>query len=174
MARTVSFGGPVAVLALLVLAIVFASPAVAENTFRESDANAFVQLDRTALALSKDMHNSTHILGQSREFDQAQCLGELENVLRSTEDALSSAHDLVSLSAQMMDPMDEALVNLTLADNASIAVRQLAESRRYALSQGSLCSTSAVVNTYAQKVAAITDSATVLFDRIRGLLPRRP
>jgi hypothetical protein len=155
-------------LALLALAAVIASPAAAANTFKESDADAFLQLEKSALALHKDINNAMGILGQSREFDQTSCLSELENALVSIMDGLSSAQDLVSLSAEMRDSVDERTVNITLAGNASIAMKELAEDRRHALAQGALCSSSALVNTYAQKIAAITDRATMLFNGINN------
>jgi len=99
MTRTSPFRTPAAVLALLT-AVVIASPAASANTFNQSDADAFVQLEKSALALHKDINNAMGILGKSREFDQTSCLSELENSLVSIMDGLSSAADLVGLSAQ--------------------------------------------------------------------------
>jgi hypothetical protein len=166
MTRTRPFRTPTAVLALLALAAVIFSPAAAANTFKYSDADAFLQLDEAALALHKDINNAMTILGKSREFDQASCLSDLENVLLSVDARLSSVSALVRLSAQMRDSMDETTVKFTLALNASTAMKELAEDRRYALAQGAICSTSALVNTYAQKAAAITDKAALLFGSI--------
>jgi len=178
MTRASPFRTPAVVLALLAFVAVMASPAAAGNTFRESDANAFPQLAKSALALHSDINNAVTILRQSRELDQVYCLFELENALDSTEGVLSSAYDLVRLSALMRDSLDEAFVNVTLASNASIAMKQLALDRRHALAQGALCSASALVNTYAQKTAAITDRATALFSdinhRLGQLLQHQP
>jgi hypothetical protein len=178
MTRNDRFRTPAAALALLALAVVVVSPAAGANPFRESDADTFLHLQKSALLLYGDVNNGMGVLGQRGEFDQASCLSELENALVSIMDVLSSAYDLVKLSAGMRDSLDEATINVTLAVNARIAMKQFAEDRRHALAQGALCSTSALVNTYAQKTAAITDEATVLFsainNRIGWLVQHRP
>jgi hypothetical protein len=179
MTRTIPFPTPAAVALLLALAVIItASPAASANTFNQSDADAFVQLEKSALALHKDINNAMGILGKSRELDQTSCLSELENSLVSIMDGLSSAADLVGLSTQMRYSVDEVTVNITLASNASIAMKELAEDRRHALAQGALCSNSALVNTYAQKTAAITERASVLFNginnRVGWLIHHRP
>jgi hypothetical protein len=179
MTQTISFRTPAAVFALLALVAVIASPVAAANTFRESDADAFRQLGKNALTLHRDINDSMSVLGQSREreFDHS-CLSELENVLDSVQGNLSSVYDLVMLSAKMRDSEDEITVNTVLAFNVSFAIKILAENRRYAIAQGALCPTSALVNIYAQKTAAITDRADVLFDslndRVGWLVHRQP
>jgi hypothetical protein len=82
MTRTIPFRIPAALALLFALAVIIAAtPAASANTFKESDDDAFVQLEKNALALRKDINNAMGILGQSREFDQASCLSELENAL---------------------------------------------------------------------------------------------
>ena len=78
MTRTIPFPTPAAVALLLALAVIItASPAASANTFNQSDADAFVQLEKSALALHKDINNAMGILGKSRELDQTSCLSEL-------------------------------------------------------------------------------------------------
>jgi hypothetical protein len=168
MTRTSPFRTATAVGALLFLAVVIGSPTVVANTFRQSDADPFYELLRGAIALSKDMHDAVGILGGNREFTEAWCLYEVQIALASITESLSSTSDLVILSAQMKDGMDELTINVKLATIAAANMKSLAADRRFALQEAALCSTSALVNTYAQKTATIADRATVLFRTINS------
>jgi hypothetical protein len=88
-------------------------------------------------------------------------------------DDLTFALDLVTLSTQMCDPTDEASVNETLSARSTVSLNMLVEHRRWALTQGAMCSRSAVVNTYAQKTAALADEATALFSGVNHKLSPR-
>lgn len=77
----------------------------------------------------------------------------------------------------MKDSVDEVMVNTTLAANAPLAAKELAEARRHSLAQAALCPTSALVNTYAEKTAALADKAITGFSGINdrvGWLVHRP
>ena len=137
----------------------------------------FYNYPEARLTLTKDINEAMGVLGQSGEYDQASCLGELENSLESMMDGLSYAFDLITLSAQMKDSADELAVNATLAINASSQVKELAEDRQHALAQAALCPTSVLVNTYAQKIAALADRAaellSVINNRVGWRAPRQ-
>jgi hypothetical protein len=122
------------------------------------------------VALVRDILQALKVLHGTDDYD---CLSELHNSLSIMHDYLTFGYDLVILSAQMRDPTDEASVNETLSARSTFSLNMLAEARQYALTQGALCSRSAVVNTYAQKTAALADEAAALFSGInRALSPR--
>ena len=143
------------------------------NTFSYDDASPSFELAKKALALRKDINESYGLVGRGRDYQQADCLNELGASLDPIIDNLSFVYNLVTLSSQMIDPMDELAVNDTLAINTSNAIKLLAESRRHALAQGALCSQSALVNTYAQKAATVADNATALLSAINMKSRRR-
>jgi hypothetical protein len=158
------------VLALSLAAVPASTTVAAANTFTLSQAAALGNLSGRLSALAKDILASMHVLAGTDDYS---CLEELHNVLESATGDLTFAYDLVILSAQMRDSTDEASVNETLSARSTFSLNMLAEARRYALTQGALCSRSAVVNTYAQKTAALADEAAALFSGIhRQLSPR--
>lgn len=167
----------VALIALSLIAVFASTKIVVANTLTENDTTPFLLLYKAALTLSSDINNDMVIMNRSGYFNQADCLSDLENSLDSIMDALLATHDLITVSAQMKNFTDEVTVNTTLAARVSYARKKLVLNRRYALEQGALCSMSALVNTYAQKTAALADRATVLFSGINdrlGWLARRP
>jgi hypothetical protein len=153
------------------LAAILASATTAPgNTFTIKQVAGFVNLFGRVSALSKDIGASMRVLAGTDDWN---CLEELRNSLASMNDYLSFAADLVVLSAGMHDPTDEANVNETLSTRSTFSLNVLAELRRYALTQGALCSRSAVVNTYTQKTAALADEAAALFSGINRMLSPR-
>lgn len=90
----------VAVLALSLTAVsatvISCRASASTNVFTESDADFFLQLNKSALALHRDINESTHVL-RSHDFEQASCLFELENSLETMMHELNSAFDLIIL-----------------------------------------------------------------------------
>jgi hypothetical protein len=158
------------VLALSLAAVPASTTVAAANTFTLRQAAVLENLSGRLSAVSKDIRASMHVLSGTDDYS---CLEEIHNVLESTTADLLFVYDLVILSAEMHDPTDEASVNETLSARSTFSLNMLAEARRYALTQGALCSRSAVVNTYAQKTAALADEAAALFSGVnRKLSPR--
>jgi hypothetical protein len=157
---------PSAIAVCLATILASSSYAVASNTFTAADAGAFGQLSHAALALHRDVIDAMRTIGGSGDFNQARCLSDLQNSLFSMEDSAAAAGDLISISARMHDSRDEVIVNATLASNLSFALEKLSLDRRNALEQGAVCSTSPLVNTYAQKTAGLADRASAFFDSV--------
>jgi hypothetical protein len=165
---------PTAFLRVVIAALgVFIVPTTASaNTFRDTDSIVFDQLSKNALALHKDINGAMGVLGRTHQFEQASCLSELENAIIPMVDSLSFVSDLIWVSSQMNDATDELIVNKTLALNVKSALRDFAEERRYALTQGALCANSALVNTYAQKTAQLADRAIELLTGLNSRVAR--
>jgi hypothetical protein len=157
-------------IAVSLAAILASTTVAAANTFTLSQAAVLGTLSGRLSALSKDIRASMHVLAGTDDYS---CLEEIHNVLESTTADLLFVYDLAILSAEMHDPTDEVSVNETLSARSTFLLNMLAEARRYALTQGAICSRSPVVNTYAQKTAALADEAAALFSGVnRKLSPR--
>jgi hypothetical protein len=147
----------------LVLVASLASSNASANTFRNEDSGPYLELAKRAHAMRKDVNEALSMVGHKGDFNQVDCLNEIWVSLTSLFNQLSSASDLIQISARMQNAADESVVNAILATNSASAVQEAAEDRRHALAQAALCSGSALVNTYAQKAAALHDEADTLF-----------
>lgn len=154
---------------LLAAALLAASrTSAAANIFTGSDAYPLDQWNKAAIALEKDILQSARAVNQPTEFAQQQvaCLNEVQTSLDQISGHLGAVSDLVHLSAVMSDPSDERKVNSVLARGTRYILNLIAIARRDALNQAAVCSTSALVNTYAQKAAGIADYATTAINAI--------
>lgn len=151
---------------LVVATLLPASRSLAENNvFTESDDEGLNRLYKSALALEGDINQSASTVYSQQ---QVQCLLDLGNALDDIMAKLDAASDLVLLSAVMRDHGDEWRINSLLARRLPFALKQIALDRRRALNAGAYCSTSALVNTYAQKTVSFADDATAAISDINA------
>jgi hypothetical protein len=155
------------VVAVLTLLSIFTPEIAVANRFSYDDTGPLLELAEKANALTKDLNDSHALVGGGGDHQQADCLYALHASIDPIEQYLEFVFVLVALSSNMNDPMDELVVNDTLAMNTSEAIKLVAEARKDAFSQAAHCSQSALVNTYAQKAAALADNATALLSTIK-------
>ena len=155
------------VAAVLTLQSIFTPEIAVANRFNYDDTAPLLELAEKANALTKDLNDSHALVGGGGDYQQADCLYAFHASIDPIEQYLEFVFVLVALSSNMHDPMDELVVNDTLAMNTSEAIQLVAEARKDALSQAAHCPQSALVNTYAQKAAALADNATALLSTIK-------
>jgi hypothetical protein len=156
-----------AAMAIFLASLLASATAAPANILTIRQATPLFNLSDRVAALERDILQALKVLRGTDDYD---CLSELHSPLRIMHDYLTFGYDLAMLSAQMRDPLDEASVNETLSAHSTFSLNMLAEARQYALTQGALCSGSAVVNTYAQKTATLADEAAALFSGINRTL----
>ena len=153
-----------AVFTLLGVTVFPASRCLAStNILTGSDADALGKVIYVIISLQKEIAEPVNgLTNQPSELSlhQAACLMQLYNSLSNINAQLVAAADLVHLSAIMEDSGDEQKINSFLAGDLPKVLETIADSRSYSLSQVAVCSSSALVNTYAQKTAELADKAT--------------
>jgi hypothetical protein len=133
----------------------------AAHVFATADAEALNNFNGELIALEDDINQTATTLNQPDAYalSQVQCLLELTNALDMIDARVSETTGLVGVSAVMKHSDDEMRVNKTIARSTHFSLQRVAHARSIALQQAAICSTSAVVNTYAQKAEVIADRA---------------
>jgi hypothetical protein len=141
------------------------------NIFTEADINALKKVEADVLALTGDIENSTDIINRTDgDSSQVDCLHGLHEYLLPMLGDFILVHNLVDLSWRMEDPRDASKINSRLAAITETTPGVIAITRRNSLQMAAICSTSALVNTYAQKAMALADNATAAISAIKDRL----
>jgi hypothetical protein len=153
---------PIFSLLLLVTLLPVPCSLASANVFTKSDVDALDKVDHAATALEDDINQSASTVNEDPTDlaqQQVTCLIDLENDLDNISARLEAATDLVFLSAVMEYPADEKAINRLLAHEMPYVLMQIALARKGTINTAAHCPTSALVNTYAQRTAALADSA---------------
>ncbi len=137
------------------------------NVFMRTDAYDLSWEEKQTLELSQEIIQMASVVEPTTRstLDQGRCLFAVVAALDTVMNRLDAISDLVLISADMKDKDDEQTVIATLRRRVPFAIQEISSARTHALKQAALCPTSALVNNYVQKAAALTDEATSAINR---------
>jgi hypothetical protein len=133
----------------LALAVSTTIPTYA-NVFRTGDAQGLDAMRRPLLNAQQDNLSVVRSLTQTRSFDFADCINHITGELRDLYATVSSVSTLLHISAVMVLPVDENVVNDSIASDIKSALTGLPISRQYLNQISGTCGASAIVVARAQ------------------------
>jgi hypothetical protein len=159
---------------LMLLVVLTASPpyALARNLFSTSDPKNLSNANRGIVAIETDIIQASQASNQATEDHQKQvtCLQDIYSSLNDVSLRIGTVVDLVFLSSVMNSPADEKRINSLLAREVPFHRKQIATTRGEIINSSAYCSSSALVNTYAQKSFGLIDDATEAMSAIENQL----
>ncbi len=163
-------------LLVILTVLLAATPAVCKESTYKTDESAFNKLSREQTALQHDILESLKAINHptSSSQHQAECLSELSSALNEVGNYFMTESSLILLIQGMREPNDEYFANLTLRENNGSTLTSLTWARKEAIQQAADCSTSALVNAYAQKVTTFADNGITTIKAIDDHLAAIP
>jgi hypothetical protein len=150
---------------IAVLLVLAATPAQA-NTFAPQDAQPFTALVRRLLDAQRDNLTGVQALNAQHSLDDVQCLNDVNSEVVSLHFIVSEISDLLYLSTQMQNIVDEMTVNRLLSEQIRLGLAILPNTKKSINLHAAYCARNAFVSSRAQGALFLLDEAERLMRSI--------
>jgi hypothetical protein len=135
------------------LAVASLASSALGNTFGEQDYQILRNLSRKIDVMNRDILDSQRAL--LYQPDSYECLNVISREIENVGANVSELSVLVSISGQMLNPIDESFVNRYITEGVKHGLNLLQLSRKSVNLSSGHCSSSAIVSTKAQYVLSL-------------------